>query len=144
MAYCTQADLLNRITEAELAQLTSESGSVVVPAKVNDAIASADEEINSYCAVQYVVPMAPVPVRIKQLSLTMTLFYLYLSRAAKIGGVPEDVRVSYEDAVGFLKLVAAGKARIEGAVKPTEIDDPSTPTFPKGKRIFTHNSMEDL
>jgi len=111
MAYAVLEDLVQMVPTAELAQLTAETGDIPDPAVVAEAIARADAEIDSYLAVRYQVPVAPVPERLKALSVEVALYHLYARR----GVAPEVRRRGYDDAVAFLKLVAAGQAVIEGA-----------------------------
>ena len=61
MAYCSQDDLLKMIPEAELAELTAESGDIPDPVVVAEAIAKADGEIDSYLAVRYSLPLVGHP-----------------------------------------------------------------------------------
>jgi phage gp36-like protein len=111
MAYAVLEDLVQMVPEAELAQLTAETGDLPDPAVVAEAIARADAEIDSYLAVRYQVPVFPAPARLKALSVDLALYHLYARR----GVAPEGRRRGYEDAVAFLRLVAAGQALLEGA-----------------------------
>ena len=56
MAYCNQVDIEKLIPTQELAELTTESGSVVAATVVTECIAKADAEIDSYLGVKYTVP----------------------------------------------------------------------------------------
>jgi phage gp36-like protein len=111
MAYAVLNDLVQMVPEEELAQLTTERGELPDPVVAAEAIARADAEIDSYLAVRYRVPISPVADRLKALSVNVALYHLYARR----GVTPEVRRRGYEDAVAFLKLVAAGQAVIEGA-----------------------------
>jgi phage gp36-like protein len=111
MPYCTQDDLLKLVPELELAQITAESGDVPDAAVVAEAIAQADAEIDAYLAVRYQLPLAATPARVKALSSGLALYHLYSRRSV----MPEVRRQKYEDAVKFLKDVAAGRAEIIGA-----------------------------
>ena len=110
MAYCTQADIEVLIPQLELAQITTESGDTADTVVVADAIAAADAEIDAYCGKQYTVPFAPVPARVKSLSVDMSIYHLYSRRSV----APEIRRIKYEDAVKFLKDVAKGLAVLGG------------------------------
>lgn len=113
MAYCTQADILKMISSGELAQLTAETGATPDADVVSEVIAHADGEIDSYLAVRYALPVTPAPARLKTLSVTFSLYYLF-SRRPKLG-MPETVRNNYRDGVQFLRDVAGGKAEIPDA-----------------------------
>ena len=58
MAYCTEDDLLKMIPQADLTDLTVESGEVPDSLIIADAISKAEAEIDSYLGVKYVVPLA--------------------------------------------------------------------------------------
>ncbi len=111
MAYCSQEDLLKLIPELELAQLTAESGDTPDTEVVGDCIDQADAEIDSYLAVRYSLPLTTTPARVKALSIDMGIYHIYSRRDR----IPESRRQKYEDAVAFLKAVAAGRAEIIGA-----------------------------
>jgi phage gp36-like protein len=111
MAYAVLEDLVKMVPEDELAQLTTEAGELPDDSVVAEAIARADAEIDSYLAVRYQVPISPAPHRVKALSVDLALYHLYSRRSV----APEIRRRGYEDAIAFLKLVAAGQALIEGA-----------------------------
>ncbi len=110
MAYCTEDDLFNMIPEEDLTDLTVESGDVPDSTVVADAISKADAEIDSYLGVKYVVPVAPTPDQVKALSVDLAIYHLYSRHSI----VPPVRQQKYEDAVAFLKQVAAGAAVITG------------------------------
>ena len=57
MAYCTQADLLNQITEAEMIQLTDDAGAGAVDSvKVDAALNAASATIDAYSGARYALP----------------------------------------------------------------------------------------
>jgi phage gp36-like protein len=142
--YCTKADILKHLSEDELVQLTADSGTNVDDAVVTEQIEGADSEIDSYTAKRYVVPMSPVPARIKSLSIVISIYKLHARRASKVGGINEAVRTDYEDAIAFLRDVASGKAVIDGAITPTENAKTTGGSFKGSGRIFTNDSMSGL
>src|SRR5574340_694969 len=111
MPYCTQEDLVKLLPEAEMAQLTAETGGAPDAAVVSEAIAKAAAEIDAYLAVRYVLPLTEVPAQVKHLAVDMAIYHLYSRR-----GVESPMRMkNYEKAVAFLKDVAGGRAEIIGA-----------------------------
>lgn len=116
MAYSTQADLEKRISEIELFQLTSDDtdaeeadGDVIA-----EAIADADEEINSFVGVRYPVPFTTVPGRLKTISADIALYNLFSRR----GDVVPEIRTErYKSAIRFLQDVGKGTATL-GALDP--------------------------
>lgn len=143
MAYSTKTDILKKITDPELAQLTSETG-VTDDAVVTECIAEADAEIDSYAGRKYAVPMSPVPDRVRNLSIDITLFKAASRRAFKLGGISDAIRQLYEDALSFLKDIAAGRAVIDGAVTPAENKGRTGGKFSSNDRIFSNDSMSGM
>ena len=87
MAYCTQSDLLEQISEDDMIQLTDDADAGNVDDDVvTRAIADADAEIDSYCGTKYDVPFSTVPVMVRKLSVDMSIYNLYARRQ----GAPED------------------------------------------------------
>ena len=128
--YCTQEGSADgdiapaRINLEQLRQLTGGSETIVGTLIVDDARRWADDHINSYCAKQYVVPFNPIPSKARSLSADLATFKLFERIAMNTGGeVPEVYRKLFDNSDSFLQKVAAGKAVIEGAIKP-----PSSPT----------------
>jgi len=117
MAYSTESDLLNRIEEATLIQLTDRTGSGQVDsALVTTAIEDADAIINGIISSVYQVPLTNVPRVIRELSSTIAVYRLHLFRSVD-SGVWKD---AYKGAISFLDLVAERKATLEGVVaKPS-------------------------
>jgi phage gp36-like protein len=110
MAYCCEDDLLKMIPQAELAELTAESGEVPDSLIINEAISKAEAEIDAYLGVRYVVPLAAPPARVKGLAVELAIYHLYSRRSV----VPPVRQRNYEEAVAFLKQVAAGQVVIVG------------------------------
>lgn len=112
MAYSTITDLARWIEEDELIQLcTLEADKTVADAEVtgpvNEAIASADGEIDSYLLGRWpgLRGLSSVPDELNRMSAILALYYLYLRKRS----VPEDWRNSYKDVTGKLKLASEGK-----------------------------------
>lgn len=116
MPYATQAQMIDRFGQAELIQLTDRAepptGAIVV-AVLDAALLDADEEIDSYLRVVRTLPLpAPVPARLTRVAADVARYHLYDDHA------PDDVRTRYEDAVRWLRDVAAGRASLG-------LDDPA-------------------
>ena len=140
--YCTKDDILSRISEAELAQLTSENGTVVDDGIVSSAIAAADSEIDGYAAKYHSTPLAaPIPTRVTNLSATIAVYNLYCKRPAL--AMPETIRNTYKDAIAFLTLLANSKVSL--GVDPP----PAAPSVPSARaksndRMFTDESLRGM
>ncbi len=141
MSYCTQDDILERISEAELIQLTDDENTGSADADtITRAIADADEEIDSYVGVRHIVPLDPVPALARKLSAEMAIYNLFGRRQA---GPPEHIEKRYNAAVRLLELIAKGQASL-GAQDPE--GTPPTADAPQmastnPARVFTRDKL---
>lgn len=121
MAYHTIDELQPaRLTEAELVQLTNdEVGATTIDTDVYEGVRDdAEAEIDAYLGARYSLPLDSTPAVVKRLSITITVYYLYARRFA--GGVPEQIRKSYEDAVALLRRLSDGTATLGVQPAPTQ------------------------
>ena len=140
MAYCTQADLLEQISEDDLIQLTDDSDAGIVDVSmVTRTIADADAEIDSYCGTKYDVPFSTTPVMVRKVSVDIAIYNLYARRR----GAPDDRKERYDDAIAFLKDVSKGIAALGGDA-PTAGDDAGPEaTTAKSDRVFSRGRDSD-
>ena len=140
MAYCTQADLLEQISEDVLIQLTDdEDAGVVDTDMLTRAIADADAEIDSYCGTKYEVPFSPVPVMVRKYSVDIAIYNLYARRR----GAPEDRKERYDDAISFLKDVSKGIATLGGDAPSGDDESGPEATTVKSDRVFSRGRASD-
>lgn len=136
--YCTQANILDRIDEATLVTLTDEAGTGEVgDAKVDAARADADATINAYCQGRYAIPLSPVPPKITQVSVDITLYNLYSQSDLEMPEVRKDRN---KDALRFLDKVAAGTIRL-GAATPAPADTRNAASVESSARVFTRDKL---
>ena len=118
MAYAAQSDLTPlRLTQAELVQLTCDdpSGEVNV-AVVSAALEEASGIVDSYCRARYTTPLqADDDVKGKTIDIAMWLLF----RRRRNAKNKEIIRQGYEDAIAFLKDVAAARASLDQPVGAT-------------------------
>ncbi len=141
MAYSTQSDLLNRITQQELVELTDDAGSGTVDAaKVTAAIVAADATIDAYAGARYTLPLAQSE-QVKNLSMDLAIYELEKRRRR----IREDTQTAYGQAMALLRDVARGQATLAQPSKPqgTELDV-ETPdrTEQKDKFAFSKDNTE--
>jgi phage gp36-like protein len=139
MAYATQDDLLKLIPPEELAELTTEEGETPDAAIVSEAIVKADSEIDAYCGVRYLVPFEPAPARIKSLSVDLALYHLYSRRS----GAPAVRRQKYDDAINFLRDLAAGVAVLSSLRLDLLQMGVDSAVFSTEPRLFSRQLLED-
>lgn len=139
MAYSTLTDMKKLIPETAIIQLTDdENAGSVNQSRVDEAIAQADAEIDSYCGGRYTVPFATVPDIAKKVSVDIAIYNLY---SRKVEMIPETRAERYKNAIRQLGDIASGKITIgepdadvpeAGGVQiNTTTDD----------RVFTKDSM---
>jgi phage gp36-like protein len=139
MAYSTQADIENRLDESVMIQLTDdENTGFVVAARVTEAIADADAEIDSHIGVKYALPLASTPAILKKFSAEIAVYNLYRRRHS----VPDDWQRAYDSAIAHLKRVAEGKASL-GADDPSGSPASDSPQMASDnpERIFSRDKL---
>lgn len=134
MPYATQQDLIDRFGEEELVQLTDRAeppAGAIDATVIGKALADADDAVNGYLAVRYEVPLASPPLVLNRMACDIARYYLYEDR------VTEIVRKRYDDAVAYLKDVAAGKVVLGVDALGEAPADPGGPQVDAGDRTFT-------
>lgn len=138
MSYCTQANILERVDETTLIQLTDDAGvGEIDEAKVAAAIADADATIDAYCQGRYTVPLSPVPAKITQIGVDIALFNLYSRSDLEM---PEIRKDRNREAIRFLELAAAGKVHL-GAATPAQVNTDNAVSIDANDRVFTRGNL---
>ena len=138
-SYITRSDL--DIPQDVLVQLTDDEGTGTADeAVVDNAIADAEAEIESYCGNRYTVPLSPVNM-VKKLAKDIAAYNIYSRRDE----VPQSVKDRHERAVSFLKDVSAGRAHIEGLTGVLSEDErtASAGKVTGGERTFGRDNLDD-
>lgn len=138
MPYCTQADLLNQITNAELIQLTDDAGTGTLDtAKVDAALAAASATIDAYAGARYTLPLQ-ASEKVKQLCLDLAIYELEKRRRR----LREATVAARDAAIAFLRDLAAGRAVLDqpAGAQPqtTEADVKKTAQ----ERVFSDEKLE--
>src|SRR3972149_1019378 len=131
MPYATQADLLNQITQAELVQLTDDTGSGSVDsAKVDSALNAASATIDAYAGARYTLPLQSSE-KVKQVCVDLAIYELEKRRRR----VRDATLAARDAALAFLRDLAqppgAPAQQTEADVKKTEQD-----------RVFSDDNLE--
>ncbi len=102
--YATAADLASLgLPAAALAAVSSDDQTA--------ALADASSLIDSYLAPRFDLPLSAVPAQLKGICCKLAAFDVLRKRGFNPGSVDaETVRLSYEDAMRWLRDVAAGRA----------------------------------
>lgn len=105
MPYATQADIIEQYSEAELVIASDHDGDGLADTEVVErALDAAANEIDTYLAVRYPLPLATVPAILKPLSVDIALYKMSTGTA-----VTDEKRRRYEDALRLLTRIAEGK-----------------------------------
>ena len=119
MAYSSQTDLEDRLTESELRQLADFNGDGVADSDVlARAISDADALIDSYIGTRYSVPLDDVPDSIRLRSINIALYFLYLGRQS----VTDSVSKQHDHDLKWLQSIAAGSVSLGIAETPDAAD----------------------
>ena len=106
-AYCTPQDLIDRFGQNEVAQLAPALLGQVDTARVQRACDDAGDIVDGYLRPRHTLPLSAVPRLLVKLSAAIARFELHLGGDRQ----PTDqVRHDRDQAIAFLKDVAAGKA----------------------------------
>lgn len=133
MAYCTESDITKQLPGDRLIELTDDNNDGDADTGIIDqAIADADAEIDSYLAGRYIVPVSPVPDVVKKLSVDISIWNLYSRRSV----ADETRKERYKAAIEMLKLVAKGQVTL-GANEPASGDQQIKAGRTADDRIFT-------
>lgn len=167
MAYCTLDDIKKNIPGAVILQLTNDDGVAITLAmletlaaggdmsgyeedeqaaataalsKIDEAISSADGEIDGYLATRYPVPLDPVPALISKFSADIAIYNLY-SRVAET--IPETRSDRYKNAIRTLEKISEGKIKLGAEVEPPA-KATTTAQVTGPARLFTRETLKDM
>lgn len=105
--YCTKDDMLARGWEKELIQLTDKANlGVIDDGILNQAIADASAEIDSYLQGRYSLPLIiPVP-NLTRICCDVARYYLFETK------VTEQVQNRYDTVIRYLEHIAKGVIKL--------------------------------
>lgn len=139
MAYCDLDYIRKKINGAELIRLTDEENTGEIDTtKVDDAIVSADVEIDAYLGQQDYLPLVSPPALIGDLSRTLAIRNLY---QISPGGVPESREKDAANAIKLLDKIAKGELTL-GFGDPQAGSTDNGVHFSSSQRIFSRGSLK--
>ncbi len=139
--YCEQADILERIPEDVVIQLTDDDDLGVIDAdKVAAAIERAGQEVDAWCGGRYSVPFASPPAIVVGVSIDMAIYYLY---GRTMEEIPEARKDAYKNAVKLLEKVADGKVLLGAAAAPAPATN-SGASFSGNTRVFSRDTLKEM
>jgi phage gp36-like protein len=149
--YATQEDIA-ALYGADALFVADRDGNGTPDARaVARALASATDEVNSYLAVRYTLPLPAVPGVLVQAVVDIALYRLALSKDVQ----SKEHRQRYDDAIARLRDLAAGKAQLvlpvadtssaSGAAGAPVLPDGPQPIVMGGpERLFSRDRMRGL
>ena len=146
MAYAAASDISDLYGDDTLNRLADRDGDGLADApKVARALDDAAALIDGYISLRVTLPLPSVPAVLKNLSIDIAMYRL----ATDAGLLSEDARKRYEDAIQFLRDVAAGRASIPlpaqpGATPSAETASPQTVILDGPQRLFSRTSLRGL
>lgn len=141
MPYCTLTDLKKLIPEVAIIQMTDDEGlGAINDARVTEAIASADAEIDAYCGTKYAMPFTAVPDIVKKMSADIAIYNLY---ARQTEAIPETRADRYKNAIRFLRGISDGRISIGEAITPetSAVADKAATNKTDVDRIFNKDNL---
>lgn len=143
MAYSTEADIKKRISEMELAELTSDAASgdaEIDTEKITEAIGKADALIDGYIAKRYTVPLTDPPDIVKDASVAIAVWFLRGRRQNGIDESTADQKDIYEK---YFEKVSKEVINLPGVEEACEAAA-GTSSVSGNTRAFTRDTMIDL
>lgn len=140
MAYCTEADIQDRIGEDRLLQLADfDDDDAVDSDQVTNAIADADDIIDGYLrSGGYSTPLTTVPGTVKGWSIDIAIYTL----SRRLAVEDAKLRKWYDDAIAMLRSVASKKFILPGVAMPTEAT--TTGSGPRANTVGTSALQSEL
>lgn len=126
--YATRNDLEARFGEGELQQLEIMQ---TVGNSIEEALQDASEEIDSYIAVKYVLPLPSIPSTLKRIACNIARYRLYFQQPT------EEVENRYKAEIDFLKRIADGKATLNILNSQNEVTEEQPKNKPSTMPIGT-------
>lgn len=109
---------------------------------IDEALATADDEINGYLSRRYVLPLPSVPDLLKRQAIVIAFYWL----GDRDNQVIDLLQKRYDSAIAKVKEIAAGKLDLglptpdqppEGAVGKVEL-------VQQNERLFTRDSLKGV
>lgn len=126
--YATRNDLEARFGEGELQQLEMMQ---TVGNSIEEALQDASEEIDSYIAVKYVLPLPSTPSTLKRIACNIARYRLYFQQPT------EEIENRYKAEIDFLKRIADGKATLNILNPQNEVTEEQPKNKPSTMPIGT-------
>lgn len=111
--YCDRDDILNRITYADLVQLTNDepTAKLIDEDKLSGIISLANTIVDSYLRGRYDLPLAIADEDLTDIACSLAIFKIYELRYRNL--MPDSIQRSWEQAISRLKDYQSGKKKLD-------------------------------
>lgn len=144
MAYCTQSDLNEILTDDELIQLTDdENKGNIDSTRVSAAISKADNLINSYSRAQHTISAwtgTNIPELIVDLSVSLACYYLW--KRKRKGQIDEERETTYDNNIATLKAINKGDIKLEDAESFANTGEIISTNKTSSDRVYTSTELD--
>ncbi|MGU5635165.1 gp436 family protein [Aeromonas veronii] len=140
--YATKQDLEDRDGSMLYNFAIDRSTQTINDVWIDEALATADDEINGYLSRRFVLPLPTVPDLLKRNAIVIAFYWL----ADRDNMATDLLRERYDRAIAKIKEIAAGKIDLglptqdmppEGSVGKVEL-------VQENERLFTRNSLKGV
>lgn len=158
MAYLTAAELRDRTSNLELAQVatprevrpisaadmaavidggtpTDPTNAALALAKINKALADAGDLVDNFLRGRYSLPLSVTPQTIAEIVVRLARYGLHNERAT------DEIVERYKEAMQWLRAIATGDMVLE--VGPTDTRDTGLPAVSEGSGLYSVEGLRD-
>ena len=137
MAYATQSNLIERFGEQELIDiLPGEGPETIDAALVTVALDDATNEINTYLAERFTLPLEETPPVLVQVTCDIARYKYYSVHAT------DEVKERYDARIKWLKSVVDGKAGLAFTNQPESSLTGNYAKRSSNNRLFTCDTLK--
>lgn len=137
--YATEQDLLDRDTSMVWNLALDRDTDELNATAIEEALEQADDEINSFLARRYVLPLETVPSMLSKLAITIAFYWL----ADRDQQATNMMTERYKSALDTLKDIATGRRELglATATTPTEGSVGKVELVQDNERLFTRKKL---
>ena len=141
MPYATAADLEDYFGAAEVLIAADRDGSGTADTDVIDTgLTAGTEEIDSYLAVRYDLPLAETPGVLTRICADLAMYHMSVISAS----MTDDKETRYNNGVKWLRDVSKGIAALGPEEEAVVVQDDPEITTDAADRLFTRAKMSRL
>ena len=141
MAYATQSDLEAYFGTEQLLIAADRDGDGSADTGVITAgIAAAEEEIDSYLAVRYDLPLAATPGVLTRVCCDLAMYHMSVGHHS----MTEDKETRYNNGVRWLEKLSKGIVTLGVEEAEVVVQDEAELTSTSEDRVFSRTKMADL